>query len=547
MELMWLGIMIIFISTFLYFSGIPSSMSDNRFKILLGVILFLLLFLVIPAVMFWPGLAILLSVIILYWIIKIYKERKRILIRILIITLGLVSLIPIGIFIAISPFVLWLGFGPRSTISGIKECIIGTPYETYYYPVWSPNGKIICVKESGRNHEPGIWGGEFESDTRFYLCLIDPNKNHEKNICQILYYKKDERNPAISIACSPNGKWIAYCIGGCTYKGEPFAENGIWLVSSDGKIKKQIVKGGFHFASFVSDNMKIREKMPLKWISNRYILYYYYNIEENKKLCFENGPDIRMVDIENGKDYLLMNLSYYENYKNLLNGHRIKFLSKTKYPIKSKDILRKEGFDNCSFPVWSNAGDKFAFVQYENFDNDNKIDNSTIWIMNFDRSIKIKTKAVSSNGIPPFLSWSPDDSKIAYSDNGIWIIDNKGIHRTRLTNFGIMPVWSPDGKKIAFVNSIAPDIDPDAGDIWIIDVNGRNLKKILNSIKEGIIGGTRNNIIGWSPNSTKILGEGVDYVWVINEDGSSKYKLFNSLSSNYYKRIERRFGRFIEN
>ena len=74
-------------------------------------------------------------------------------------------------------------------------------------------------------------------------------------------------------------------------------------------------------------------------------------------------------------------------------------------------------------------------------------------------------------GIQPRIS--PDGSTIAFSYQGaLWLVPRGGGTMTRLTEgagFDIEPAWSPDGKKIAYVNS------PNSlgGDLRLIDVGGK--------------------------------------------------------------------------
>ncbi len=89
----------------------------------------------------------------------------------------------------------------------------------------------------------------------------------------------------------------------------------------------------------------------------------------------------------------------------------------------------------------------------------------------------------SGLGVDQWPSWSPDGSTVIYSDGGgvvldgeghsptqrIWTVRADGGTPSRLTHergqADDMPVYSPDGSRIAFVR---------AGRIWLMDADGRN-------------------------------------------------------------------------
>jgi Tol biopolymer transport system component len=95
--------------------------------------------------------------------------------------------------------------------------------------------------------------------------------------------------------------------------------------------------------------------------------------------------------------------------------------------------------------------------------------------------------------------WSPDASKIVYTSlddrlAGSWrektsvlyVMNADGTGRYKLTNppleafhypYDIKPVWSPDGKRIAFSRLMPPEASGEH-DIFIIDVNGKNERRI---------------------------------------------------------------------
>jgi Tol biopolymer transport system component/DNA-binding winged helix-turn-helix (wHTH) protein len=90
--------------------------------------------------------------------------------------------------------------------------------------------------------------------------------------------------------------------------------------------------------------------------------------------------------------------------------------------------------------------------------------------------------ALTSNGrqnVQPV--WSPDGRFIAYHEmagNGIWIVSSRGGIARQLSTFGAHPSWSPDGTRIAFQSQRTTDLNAGGSfgatsTIWIADADGR--------------------------------------------------------------------------
>ena len=75
-----------------------------------------------------------------------------------------------------------------------------------------------------------------------------------------------------------------------------------------------------------------------------------------------------------------------------------------------------------------------------------------IYSMNPDGSVQ--TRLTSSDGDNNVPVWSPDGSRIAFTStrgpSGIWVMNADGSGQSLLIPGGAGPAWSPDGGRIAF-------------------------------------------------------------------------------------------------
>ena len=118
-------------------------------------------------------------------------------------------------------------------------------------------------------------------------------------------------------------------------------------------------------------------------------------------------------------------------------------------------------------------------------------------------------KAVGEGGCP---DWSRDGTRLAVAAaRGIFVIDASGGSRRQLTRNpapnarggDAYPVWSPDGKKIAFIRIRYGFNGPSV--IYVVPANGGRLTKV--AVTYGDIGSNADLSFGpvsWSPNSRRI-------------------------------------------
>lgn len=123
-----------------------------------------------------------------------------------------------------------------------------------------------------------------------------------------------------------------------------------------------------------------------------------------------------------------------------------------------------------------------------------------------------KRKLVSNQGYDAYLaSWSPDGKRILYmnmdksekiwENMSIWIINADGTNNFELASNARFPKWSPDGTIIAYTTVDEKSRRPEEwkGSVWTINPDGTGKKRLL----------TRANpnyfiFAKWSPDGTKI-------------------------------------------
>jgi len=122
-----------------------------------------------------------------------------------------------------------------------------------------------------------------------------------------------------------------------------------------------------------------------------------------------------------------------------------------------------------------------------------------IYVMHADGSAPRRIAAITGHPVQE-PAWSPDSKKIAFIDEldpgadfSSWAIytvnvDGTGLKKVTSTSAGDRPAWSPDGKRIAFENS-------NGGGIWTISPSGTSLTQLTT--------GTDSDP-AWSPDGTKV-------------------------------------------
>ena len=189
-------------------------------------------------------------------------------------------------------------------------------------------------------------------------------------------------------------------------------------------------------------------------------------------------------------------------------------------------------------PQWSHDGKLIAYFHY-----DAQKDVTTIWVA--DATGEQAPHLVSpATGVKTAdtLSWSVDNRFLVYQDvqpnsnqRDIYRLDITTGEVVNLTTdspkFDTSPIWSPDGKFIAFVSD-RTNQSKGADSIWIMAADGKNAKELTAEA-----GAWENTKPAWSPDSKQIAfyrwtvaknftaPGGPAGLWVMNADGSNKQHL----------------------
>jgi TolB protein len=182
-------------------------------------------------------------------------------------------------------------------------------------------------------------------------------------------------------------------------------------------------------------------------------------------------------------------------------------------------------------PVWSPDGGKIAFQRTMPPPGEaNGQRQSDIYVINVDGSgeRKLTDDAASSGPV-----WSPDGRRIAFTSRrdgprkpGIYVIntDGSGLRRL-LRNSGALPSWSPDGRKIAFERASGGPFS-DGGKppyIYVMNVDGSGPRRLTRTAVVNF------SFPSWSPDGRKIVfvseRDGNFEVYSVNADGSERRNL----------------------
>jgi Tol biopolymer transport system component len=206
------------------------------------------------------------------------------------------------------------------------------------------------------------------------------------------------------------------------------------------------------------------------------------------------------------------------------DGRRIAFVSRR--DGKALYVMNADGsglrivarVERLATPAWSPDGRRIAFVsrrgdQY-----------SALYVVNADGSGK---RTVAGRGGDP--AWSPDGRSIAFErDAKLYLVNADGSGRRTLTRLGKAGrsrsslAWSPNGRKLLFLRAVG------CGDfcyrLYVLNADGSGLRDLTRKLGRGrpLGAGPASDPV-WSPDGRKIAFVRLNKrlgVYVVNADGS---------------------------
>lgn len=176
-------------------------------------------------------------------------------------------------------------------------------------------------------------------------------------------------------------------------------------------------------------------------------------------------------------------------------------------------------------PSYSPDGKKIAAAYFKN----KKVDDTDLVVINLEA--KKVTPFLAQPSAQFFPAWSPDGRKIAYINvhcgldcghiiQELWLAKAAGHYARQLLLTDAMcmqPAWSPDGRKIAFSVNIKGNFD-----IWIYNLSNKELKQVTYN-------NNLDNNPSWSPDGKKLgfisTRSGWRAIWIKDLETKELYRL----------------------
>jgi Tol biopolymer transport system component len=186
-------------------------------------------------------------------------------------------------------------------------------------------------------------------------------------------------------------------------------------------------------------------------------------------------------------------------------------------------------------PIWSHVGSKVAFFRWFS----TSATGADLMVLDVDNGTVMEiVKGAEDPSVP---SWSPDDQMLTFSHGvapSVFVAAADGSSQsTQLVLLGVAraPVWSPDGKRIAYT---VPASGSES--LHVANADGSGSKALTRSAYAAFAHGFGHGSMGlaWSPDGTRILfAAGEDQamdLYVVDADGQTPERRIASDAKNEY-------------
>jgi Tol biopolymer transport system component len=185
-------------------------------------------------------------------------------------------------------------------------------------------------------------------------------------------------------------------------------------------------------------------------------------------------------------------------------------------------------------PVWSPDGRRIAFVRNRDWQTAN------IYVMNADGSAQRRLTPTLHRqpGGWVELAWSPDWKKIAFVDSAghlgapdIFVMNTDGSDLRNLTNTDATSfdfVWSPDGRRIAYLDGSPGRGTPLSvfNPLSVVNADGTGKRRLTGPLMVDL------GLPSWSPDGRTIAFTGGSVIYTVHADGTGLRKLTRGPGSN---------------